>query len=242
MDRLPIVLVHGIRVSGRMWTEQLAMLSGQHPVIAPDLPGHGHRRGERFTMDGAISTVADAVDELGGKALVVGMSLGGYVSIAAAARYPERVTGLVAAGCTLRPGPMLAAPFRLAHRVLSALPDGGEKLSRRMLRATLPTAVAEEVLAGGIATEVIPDVLTAASSLDPLAELARYPGPTWLINGGHDHFRLQEKRFLTACAAGRLIVVPGAGHYLPMTHGPAFTRLVLDAGRLARGGAKIRAR
>ncbi|MGP4015795.1 alpha/beta fold hydrolase [Saccharopolyspora sp. 5N708] len=223
------MLVHGIRLSGGMWSEVVDLLSGSHRVLAADLPGHGRRRGERFTVDGAIATIADAVDELGGWALVTGMSLGGYASIAAAARHPERVAGLVAAGCTVRPGLLLAASFRLAHRALSVLPDGGDALSGRMLRAAVPGPVAEPVLAGGFATEVIPDVLAAAADFDPVAELTRYPGPTWLVNGRHDHFRAQEARFFAACRDGRLTIVPGAGHYLPMTHAAQFTRVVLDA-------------
>ncbi|MCI2423238.1 alpha/beta hydrolase [Saccharopolyspora sp. K220] len=229
MDGLPIVLVHGIRLSGQMWSEVVDLLSGSHRVIAADLPGHGHRRGERFTIDSAIGAVVDAVDELGGRALVAGMSLGGYAAIAAAARHPDRVAGLVAAGCTVRPGLLLAMSFRLAHRALSSLPDGGDALSSRMLRAAVPNSVAEPVLAGGIATEVIPDVLAAAADFDPVADLARYPGPTWLVNGRHDHFRAQEARFFGACRDGRLTIVPGAGHYLPMTHAAEFARLVLDA-------------
>lgn len=92
----------------------------------------------------------------------------------------------------------------------------------------LPRRVAAEIERGGIATEVIPDVVAAFGDFDVLAHLGGYAGPVWLVNGERDHFRIQERRFLAACSAGRLLLVPGAGHYLPLIRPDEFSRLVLD--------------
>ncbi|MCX0271908.1 alpha/beta hydrolase [Nocardia zapadnayensis] len=197
-------------------------------MLTPDLPGHGARRGERFTMPAAIDSVRAAVDTVGGRALVVGHSLGGYVAVAAAAELGERVAGLVVAGATRIPNSALTIPFRFAHLLLSAQRDGGERLGRRIFEAALPTQVAAAVAESGIATEVIPDIVTVAAAFDPLAELRRYPGPVWLINGSRDHFRGHEQRFLAASPRARLLVVPGAGHYLPLAEPGCFARLVRD--------------
>ncbi|UMP05544.1 alpha/beta fold hydrolase [Amycolatopsis sp. EV170708-02-1] len=228
---IPVVFVHGIRLSGAAWAEQLHLLG--HPATAVDLPGHGTRRGERFTLAAAADAVAEAIDE---PALVVAHSLGGYVAIAAAARYPDRVAGLVVAGSTFLPGRALEIPFRLAHRSLMRLPDRGERLSRWQFESVLPPKLAEAVIGGGIATEVIPDIAEAFADFDVLADLAAYPGPTWLVNGSRDHFRRHERRFLDACADGSLVNVPKAGHYLPMVRGKEFARLVLDAARSSASG------
>lgn len=233
MSALPIVLVHGIRLSGAMWTEQRKLLSDRHPVLTPDLPGHGRRRGERFTLAGAIAAVTDAIDEAGGRALVAGLSLGGYVAVATAGHHPQRVAGLVAAGCTLRPSPALRTPFLLAHRGLTMLPDNGDRLSQRTFRRVLPAQVSSSIIKSGIATEVIPDVMSAAAGFDPIVNLAAYPGPAWIVNGRHDHFRLQEKRFHAAKPDAELIVAPHAGHYFPMTHGQQFAQILLAAARAA---------
>lgn len=232
MTGLPIVFVHGMRLSGSAWSPVATRLDEEFRTV--DLPGHGARRGEVFTMDGAAATVAGAVDELGGRALVVGHSLGGFVSMAAAARYPERIAGLVVAGATIVPGRGFGAPFRLMHRFLSARPDGGDGLSRWIFAKALPPESRESALAGGIATEAMPGIMTAVSGFDALDSVARFPGPVWFVNGGHDHFRWHENRFLGAAADGRLIVVPGAGHYLPMTHPVAMARLVSDAAAVVR--------
>ncbi|WP_067720827.1 alpha/beta fold hydrolase [Nocardia yamanashiensis] len=236
-DLLPVVLVHGIRLSGGAWRVVAAQLERQRPVLAVDLPGHGTRRGERFTLSGASETVLEGIDRLGGRALVVGHSLGGYVSIAAAANAPERIAGLVVAGATCVPNRLLTSPFSLMHRMLSTQPDGGERISGRIFDAALPGEVARAVKDGGIATEVIPDVVHELTAFDVLGALADYPGPVWLVNGGHDHLRLHERRFAGACAHGRLNVVPGAGHYLPLTRPQEFSRTVLDAAAAAEASA-----
>lgn len=231
---LPIVFVHGIRVSGAMWAPHRNLLAPA-PIRTPDLPGHGVRRGEPFTLAAAVRTVVDAIDEVGGRALVVGHSLGGYAGIATAARHPHMVAGLVASGTTLVPGRLLTSAFSLAHKALSRMRDGGEAVSRAQFRGLLPPAVAEPVLAAGIATEVIPQVVAAAARFDPLTDLGSYPGPVWLVNGAHDHFRTNERRFVRVCWDGRLIVVPRAGHYLPMVRAAEFSRIVRDCAVVAAG-------
>ncbi|CAM3927754.1 alpha/beta fold hydrolase [Kibdelosporangium persicum] len=227
---VPIVLVHGIRAHAGAWVAY----SFGHPV---DLPGHGVRLGGTFTMPSAVSVVADAIDSLGGRALVVGHSMGGYVSMAVAAAHPSRVAGLVIAGATTVPDRFATAPFLAMYRMLSRLPDGGDRLSRRIFSATLPSDVAAAVTSGPIATPAIPSVVAALRSFDPLSAVARYPGPTWFINGGHDHLRFHERKFLAAAQNGRLIVIPGTGHYLPMTHPTLFARHILDAAAVVHHSA-----
>lgn len=225
---MPIVFVHGIRVSGACWAEQVSLLAADHPVATPDLPGHGARRTERFEMDAAVAAVADAIDEVGGEAVLVGHSLGGYVAIATAARHPARVAALVPVGCTLVPSRGLRAPFLAGQRLLSRWADTGDAVMARIFRWLLPVAVAEPMIAAGLANEVIPDVLAAGETFDPLGDLAAYPGSVHLVNGRYDHFRLHERSFLDASPRVRLTVVPGAGHFAPLTRGGLFARLVRE--------------
>jgi pimeloyl-ACP methyl ester carboxylesterase len=224
---VPVVFVHGIRVSGSMWRPQLALIGADRPVLAPDMPGHGGRRGEKFTMDGAVEVVSEAVGELGGRAVVVGLSMGGYVSIATAARHPDKVAALVAMGCTTVPTPTLVRPFLVAHRAFGGLADGGEAIGRSVFRMTLGRAAADAISAGGLATEAIPDVVAALTAFDPLTGLAAYPGPVWLVNGARDHLRAEEKRFLATCRDGKLMIVPGAGHLAPVSR-PIETSALLN--------------
>lgn len=117
-DRLvPVLLVHGIRASKTMWRHQEAGLrAAGHSVLAIDLPGHGERMGEEFTVPGALAAIDSGVRALGGRVLLVGLSLGGYYAIGYAAQHPERIIGMVAAGCSAVPHGVLLSGYRLLAR------------------------------------------------------------------------------------------------------------------------------
>ncbi|MGW6915896.1 alpha/beta fold hydrolase [Kitasatospora sp. NPDC054939] len=234
---LPVVLVHGIRVSGTMWspvmTRIAARTGNRHPMLAPDLPGHGSRRGEPFTLPGAVAAVAEAIDELGGRALLVGHSLGGYTALATAREHPDRVAGLVAVGSTARPrGPLLAA-YRGAARLAADHPATADRISRWAFRQALPGPVGRAVVRGGLSSAVMPDAVRAVAALDAPAALRAYPGPVWLVNGERDPFRSDERRFLAACRDGRLHLVPRRGHIGVLAEPSALARTVLDAASVA---------
>lgn len=241
---IPIVLVHGMRLSSTMWRPQVELLRAQgRTVVAPDLPGHGSRRGEQFTLGRGLDAVAEAIDSVGGRALLVGLSLGGFVSIAAAGSMPGRVAGLVAAGCTAKPDQALAQVYRIPAVLMDRLPDRGAAVNERFHRLTLRDGAAEAVLDGGLAVEAAPAVIDEVCHMDTLAALGSYPGPVWLINGARDHFRIHEKKFFDACVDGRLVNVPRAGHLVSLDQPVNFTRIVSDAADVAaargRGGVQV---
>ncbi len=233
-DAPPVLLVHGSRTSRTMWRGQLAALDRAGvPALAVDLPGHGARRGEPFTLDGAVDAVAQGVEDLGGRALVVGLSLGGYVAIEARARHPGRVLGLVAASCSTVPSTRLRAAWLLAAERIERLPDGGAALNQALVDRSMPANAAADLAAGGFALDVMSAILREVGTADPLAALAATDSPVWLVNGRWDHFRTGERSFLAAARRGgaraRLVVVPGARHLVSLDRPVAFSRLLLEA-------------
>ncbi|MDM7832136.1 alpha/beta fold hydrolase [Cellulomonas edaphi] len=227
---LPVVLVHGLRTSRTMWRHQVEALErAGRGAVAVDLPGHGTRLDEPFTLAAAVETVRVAVEQVGDRALVVGVSLGGYTAIAHAARHPDQVAGLVAASCSTRPAAALLTAWGVAAHGIARLPDRGAWLNRTLVARTIPAAGAADVGAGGYALDATVPVLRAMREARPLEDLARIDAPVWIVNGALDHFRGEERRFLAACSDGRLVVIPRATHLVSAVAPVAFTRVVLEA-------------
>jgi pimeloyl-ACP methyl ester carboxylesterase len=199
--------VHGTRTSSAIWVEQTAaLLANGHPSIAIDLPGHGSRSDERFTLQGALDAIDVAVRSCATPPLLVGMSLGGYTSLAYASRFEGSVAGVVLAGCSTQ---IKGKPVAAYRRVAAAL--------NRLLQV------------GGESWQVVTDMLTAMAGYSPLRDLTRLRAPLWLVNGRFDPLRLDEWRYLRAAPRARLTVVGGAGHDVNLHAPQAFNRVLLEA-------------
>lgn len=94
-----LLLVHAFPLDARMWEPQLsAFSSGGLPVVAPHLPGFGgtESSGEVMSMAAAAERCLAELDRAGvERAVVCGLSLGGYVALELWRRAPERFAGLV---------------------------------------------------------------------------------------------------------------------------------------------------
>jgi pimeloyl-ACP methyl ester carboxylesterase len=105
-----LVLLHGGAQNAHTW-DTVAMALGRS-LVAIDLPGHGHSDGVpegAQTLSGSADDVATVVRELAGSArAVVGMSAGGLIAIALAARAPGLVRRLVLVDILPGPDPQMA--------------------------------------------------------------------------------------------------------------------------------------
>ncbi len=93
-----ILFVHAFPLDGRMWLDQMAALPDGWNGIAPDLPGFG-ATGEAVsqpTMDSYADDLVGVLDDLGiARAVICGLSMGGYVALAMSRRHADRVRALV---------------------------------------------------------------------------------------------------------------------------------------------------
>lgn len=91
-----IVLLHGFTESLRIWDSFAAQLSKKYRVITIDLPGHGKSDciSEVHGMELMADVIFDVLKKLRiGKCLMVGHSMGGYITMAFAAKYPKMLRG-----------------------------------------------------------------------------------------------------------------------------------------------------
>jgi pimeloyl-ACP methyl ester carboxylesterase len=121
----PVVFIHGAIVDYTQWEPQLDALSDEYTTIAYDVRGHGRTGGsdrETYSIDLFADDLAALVDALElDRPVICGLSLGGCIAQVYADRYPDRLSGLVLAD-TFGPKPL----------------SPGERVQRRLLRATIP--------------------------------------------------------------------------------------------------------
>jgi pimeloyl-ACP methyl ester carboxylesterase len=97
---LPLLLSHGFSASAAMWQPNLPVLAADRAVITWDMRGHG-RSGSpadpaQYSEAATVADMAAVLDHLGvGRAVIGGLSLGGYMSLAFYRAHPERVRALL---------------------------------------------------------------------------------------------------------------------------------------------------
>jgi pimeloyl-ACP methyl ester carboxylesterase len=217
-----IVFVHSTRLTGAMWAAQQAELSGEFQTIAIDLPAHGARAGEPFTLDGAGDVLAAAIRDhaTGGRAVVVGLSLGGYVAMALAAR--------VLSGATAEPAGAKSLAFlafaSLLDRVAAKRLD---RINAWFFRTRYPPALAEPIIAGGFWSKGGAQAVRAIARERYLPRLAAYPGASLILNGERDViFRLAAPTFAAAAVDARRVRLAGATHLANLDRPLAFSEAV----------------
>lgn len=224
-----LVFLHGTRVTRAMWKPQVAGLSDRYRVVTVDLPGHGALCDIPFRIPGAVAVARAVIDLAGGRAIVIGQSLGGYVAMELAAAYPGRVAGLVLCNSTTEPrtvarrAPRAVGVYlvdRVGERVLGR---GAPVHEDGPSAGPAPRATRGWLFKGGYRAAV------TALRTSFLPRLAAYQGPALLVNGADDPlFRRGEAAFLAACHDGRLCVIERAGHLVNSEQPEAFNAAIRD--------------
>lgn len=132
-----VVLIHGAGVAGWMWRLQWESLSDYHCLVV-DLPDHGASRGTPFgTIEACAADVIGLIEARahGGKAHLIGHSLGAKIALAALAQAPERVHSAVVASALVRPSWMGSMVASHAANALSVWMMGCGWLRRLQAKA-----------------------------------------------------------------------------------------------------------
>jgi pimeloyl-ACP methyl ester carboxylesterase len=222
-----LVLVHGSRLASSQWAPQIPLLRDHVGLTLVDLPGHGTRAGEEFTLDRCVEAIDESLPT-GVRVVLVGHSLGGYVAMAYAARRASALSGLVLADACATPTGPGAAVYRGVAALTDRLgPERMTKVNNAVLRRLYPPDRIEPVIAGGYFFDPTPAAWREVMTHCRPSMLHAVQCPVLLLNGRFDQFRVGTRAFLRACPQARVEIIPRAGHLSNLDQPEAFAAALL---------------
>jgi 3-oxoadipate enol-lactonase len=242
-----IVLLHGFPFDRSMWREQVEFLSASgYRVLAPDLRGMGENKGGDViaTMDDMARDVSALMDQLSiDRAVIGGLSMGGYVAFDFVHLFPSRVRALVLAG-TRAPADNeqeKQAREQQAQKILAEGMSGIAEASLPKLLALRTRAEKPEVVARLREMIVRANPFAAAAAQRGMAARRDYSDdlphiniPALIIVGREDPIRpLADAEFMhEGIRNSRLEIIEDAAHMTNMEQPEVFNRMVVNFLRL----------
>lgn len=209
-----VLLSHGYGAELRMWEGQIDALAGRYRLIVWDLRGHGQSDSPEdaaaYSHDATVADLAAVLDACGvGTAVVGGLSLGGYISLAFYLAHPERVRALML--FDTGPGYKQAAGRERWNRFAEETARALETRGLGALGASAEVRVAAHRSAQGLA-HAARGILAQRDGrvIESLPDIAV---PTLVVVGSDDKPFLASTDYMAARIPGATkVVIDGAGH------------------------------
>lgn len=219
----PLLFVHAFPFDAGMWGPQREGLSSRHQVVTPDLSGFGraHDWAPRASMEEHAADLVALLDALEiPRATLVGLSMGGYIALAFARRYPARLAGLVLADTKATGDSPEAKAGRAKSIALvesSGVPALVQTLLPKLVSAEAPSSVKERV-------ERMASAQPAAGVKAALAAMRERPDespvlgglavPALVLVGEGDSITppTDARQMIAAIPRGSLALLPGTAH------------------------------
>ncbi len=237
----PVVFLHGFPHNRTLWAPQLGALLDHWRCVAPDLRGFGESPAEPpFSMDQYADDVAHLLDGLGlDRAVIAGLSMGGYVALAFWRRHRARVRALILADTRAAAD---SDETRARRRTLMGV--AREQGSRAVATAQMPIMLGPSTRAKNpgvvdavyqmLASAPVAGIVGALEAMiarpDSTPTLATIDVPTLVIVGREDAVvPVAEAESMAAeIARSRLEVIDGAGHVSNLERPAAFNHVTSE--------------
>jgi pimeloyl-ACP methyl ester carboxylesterase len=235
----PVVLLHAFPLDKQMWRPQIEALSERYRLIAADYRGFGGTSGLISTIDELADDLAALLEALSVRepVMVCGLSMGGYIALAFARRYSDRLAALILADTRAEPD----SPEGRAGRD-QMIEFAGTHPAGDVLEQMLPRLISSQTLANRPdAVQEIRRIASAQSSAAFVAALRALrdrpdarPGlsairvPTLVVVGADDAVTPPSAADLLAATipGASRVVIPGAGHLSNIERPEEFTAAV----------------
>lgn len=237
----PIVFIHGFPHHRKLWAPQLRALAGHRRAIALDLPGFGESdMPERFAIDAWAEQLATFLDALDiDRAVVAGLSMGGYIALAFWRLHRDRVHALVLAD-TRAGADSEEGKAKRRETIALARTEGPTAVARAMLpgmvgkttREREPSVVA--AMRAMMESASVDAIVGASEAMMQRADstdlLATIDVPTLIIVGEEDALTPpKEARAMHEGIRGsRLEIIPAAGHVSNVERPAAFNHVLAE--------------
>jgi len=230
-----VLLLHAFPLHAGMWARELAALAPRHRVVAPDYRGLGKTppSGEPSTMEHVAADVRALLAHLRvERAVVVGLSMGGYVALELFRQAPALFRGLALCDTKASADTPEAAAGR-EQFAKTAIERGLEwvagEMVPKLLREGAPAAEAKAVrdlIRGGTPAGVAAAQRGMAVRPDSTPTLAGVTCPALVVVGEEDRLTppAEAEKLAAALPDARLVRIPGAGHLANLENPEAFLR------------------
>jgi pimeloyl-ACP methyl ester carboxylesterase len=237
----PIVLIHGFPLSHEMWSSQIEALKNVYRVVAFDLRGQGRSEGGdgQFTLEFLVDDLIALLDHLKiNRAVLCGLSMGGYVSLRAVERNTQRVSGLVLCDTKSEADPNETKLARGAS-IRAIKRDGVEAYAESFLKGTLsPTSLKDrhvvetmaKIIRQNQALGLCGTLLALAGRTDTTSFLSKIEVPTLILVGEQDTLTPPEhsRRMQSLIQNSELHIIPKAGHMTNLENPTIFNAHLLS--------------
>lgn len=227
-----IVLVHGGGVGTWSWEPQVRDLSRDYHLLVPSLPGHdGTTALPNLTVAAYAELVADLIRTRahGGKAHVVGLSLGAQTLVQLLATAPELIDHAVLTGCNIRGIPLLKWIGPLV-KISDPFKGFGFMIRANMKQADIPEIYFDDYKKDALrmTTAHLIAILTASGAFTTPAGLNRVKAPVLIAMGGHEQRLIHQslRELLAAIPGARGVLSPGVGHAWNLARPELFNAMV----------------
>lgn len=222
----PIVLLHAFPLSRLMWAPQEAGLAPQFRIVTLDLRGHGESDAplQHYSLDQAADDVRGLLDYLSiRQAVLVGLSMGGYILFAFYRKYAERVKGLVLADTRAQADTDEGKQARFEMAQI-AYTQGTIAIADRMLPKLLSPATIQTrpelvqrvraMIEGNHVSGIAGDLMAMAERPDSVPLLQQMTCPAQIIVGELDlPTPPSDAKFMVdRIPNAHLTILPGAAH------------------------------
>lgn len=239
---LPVIFIHGFPFNSLMWAPQIKSISSKYRAITFDVRGHGQSDyGDgQYLIEFFVDDLLGLLDHLQiEKAVLVGLSMGGYIALRTIERNPERVSALVLCD-TKSSADSNEAKIRRARQIQIVKSVGVGRFAEDFLKSIfaedtfirLPSIVdmIRNIILKTSPLSVASTLIALAARTDTTEALTGVKVPTLIMVGENDTITTPDdslemkKRIMDS----KFHIVPNAAHMSNLENTAAFNKHLFD--------------